>query len=92
MSAASTGHLVPKELLDQVHVGHDHTPAAVAAATKLVHGITTRLLASGKSRPVKYIGSHSPIGNSIIKKLEVTLPKVSDNLHQDLAIAQNQNN
>lgn len=40
--SSSKVHLVPKELLDQVYVGHDHTPTAVAAATKLVHSITER--------------------------------------------------
>jgi len=33
---------LPEELLDQIHVGHDHSAAAVSSATERVHGVTRR--------------------------------------------------
>jgi len=67
-------------------VGHDHSAAAVTTAAKLIHGITASLLAC-KIRECKEFEFHLPIRNTVIEKLKVTLPEVSNNLHQDLAIA-----
>lgn len=38
MSEGSFGS-IPEELLDEVDVGHEHTTAAVASQTELVHGV-----------------------------------------------------
>jgi hypothetical protein len=78
---SSKGHLVPKELLDQVHVGHDHTPAAVTAATKLVHGITERDIRERNNSGFRNIMKrHLPISHTLVEELEIALPKVTHDL------------
>ena len=37
---------VPEKFLDQINVGHDHSPAAVPSAAKLVHSIAVKELIS----------------------------------------------
>jgi hypothetical protein len=60
LGAIFLGGIVTEKFLDQINVGHDHSPAAVPSAAKLVHSIT--------------------IWNTIVQKLKVTFPKVTDNL------------
>jgi hypothetical protein len=33
---------IPEKFLDQINVSHDHSPAAVPSAAKLVHSVTSK--------------------------------------------------
>ena len=70
---------VPKKFLDQINVGHDHSSAAVPPAAKLVHSVAVkkRLLARHRHHRLE---AAIPIWNPVIQKLQITLPKVTDNL------------
>ena len=67
-----------EQFLNQIHMGHDHAPAAVSFASKLVHGVTGRTL--GLKVFGKTYGILLPIPHFIIQHLQVALPHVSNDL------------
>lgn len=48
---------LPEELLDQVHVSHDHSSAAIPTTAELIHRITRRLL--DIDRAIKGVAAHT---------------------------------
>lgn len=70
---------VPEKFLDQINVGHDHSPAAVPPAAKLVHSVAVKKCLLTRHRCHR-LEAAIPIWNPVVQKLQVTLPKVTDNL------------
>jgi hypothetical protein len=64
---------VPEKFLDQINVGHDHSPAAVPSAAKLVHSITSK--ESISQRRMRYIGGCHTHLEHHRPKVEGNVPK-----------------
>ena len=65
-------------------MGHQHPTAAVPFTTKLVHGVT---VFSPISAPYRMGSANKPLGDTILKKPQVALPQVSDDLRGTLTQA-----
>lgn len=77
-----------EELLDQIHVCHQHSSAAVALASELVHHITVEesvSISSGSfGKDVRTSrngeGESLPLRNLLGAQLDISFPEVSNNL------------
>lgn len=72
-----------QQFLNQVHVRHEHSSAAVSTAAKFVHRITVRHplsvlinLTEGRN------GDDIPIRHAVIEEFEVGFPEVADHLQK----------
>lgn len=77
---------IPKELLDKVDVGHQHSAAAIALAPELVHGITVAGLACCARRGdlildiVPLLKTHSALLDRD-EHGEIALPEITNDLY-----------
>lgn len=62
---------IPKKLLDQIHMSHDHSATAVSPTTQLIHGISKKPSADFHAH---LFSPHIPVRYTIVEKLKVALP------------------
>ena len=76
------GQPLLEQFFDKIHMGHDHAPAAVALASKLIHRITCKV---SDIKLAFRAGLLSPVSYFIIEHFQIALPHISNDLRRILA-------